>query len=117
MIISDSKYTLKGLVEWVPRWKRNNWQTANREPVKNKDLWTRLDDNLAKLKQLRPVHLVATYIIHNNNTHQHTTLGRKHTATVDTMIISMHYNIQHQHHSIASHDTLTSSCHHTFTSS
>ena len=40
---SDSKYVLDGLEKWMINWKKNGWKTANRKPVKNKDLWIELD--------------------------------------------------------------------------
>jgi ribonuclease HI len=40
---TDSKYVLDGITKWLPRWKRNGWQTASKQPVKNVDLWQRLD--------------------------------------------------------------------------
>ena len=40
---SDSTYVLKGITEWLPGWKRKQWRTADRKPVKNVDLWQRLD--------------------------------------------------------------------------
>lgn len=40
---SDSQYVLKGITEWLPNWKKRNWQTAAKKPVKNADLWRRLD--------------------------------------------------------------------------
>jgi ribonuclease HI len=42
-IVTDSQYVKRGVEEWMPRWKRNGWQTADRKPVKNRDLWERLD--------------------------------------------------------------------------
>jgi len=39
----DSQYVLKGMTEWMPGWKARAWKTAAREPVKNVDLWQRLD--------------------------------------------------------------------------
>ncbi|PCH85777.1 MAG: ribonuclease HI [Piscirickettsiaceae bacterium] len=42
-INSDSKYVLSGINEWLPNWKKRNWKTANRKPVKNVDLWQELD--------------------------------------------------------------------------
>ena len=36
-----------GVTQWIARWKRNGWQTANKQPVKNQDLWERLDRALA----------------------------------------------------------------------
>ncbi len=39
---TDSQYLRQGITEWLPRWQRNGWRTAAREPVKNQDLWQRL---------------------------------------------------------------------------
>ncbi|TVQ86967.1 MAG: ribonuclease HI [Chromatiaceae bacterium] len=39
----DSKYVQNGVQSWMPRWKRNGWRTASKQPVKNQDLWQRLD--------------------------------------------------------------------------
>jgi ribonuclease HI len=40
---TDSEYLRKGITQWLPGWKRNGWKTADKKPVKNADLWTRLD--------------------------------------------------------------------------
>ncbi|EQD70902.1 ribonuclease H (RNase H), partial [mine drainage metagenome] len=40
---TDSQYLRQGITEWVPRWQRNGWRTASKAPVKNQDLWQRLD--------------------------------------------------------------------------
>jgi ribonuclease HI len=40
---TDSKYVLQGITEWLPNWKKRQWRTANNAPVKNEDLWRRLD--------------------------------------------------------------------------
>ncbi|MBT4804179.1 MAG: ribonuclease HI [Legionellales bacterium] len=45
-ITTDSKYVQRGVTEWLQGWKKNNWRTAARKPVKNKDLWERLDPQL-----------------------------------------------------------------------
>lgn len=42
-LTTDSRYVMDGLTKWVPNWKRNGWKTANKKPVKNVDLWQRLD--------------------------------------------------------------------------
>ena len=42
-IFTDSKYVKSGITEWIYNWKKNGWKTANRQEVKNKDLWTELD--------------------------------------------------------------------------
>jgi ribonuclease HI len=41
---TDSEYLRKGITEWITKWKANGWKTAAREPVKNADLWKRLDE-------------------------------------------------------------------------
>ena len=40
---TDSKYVLQGINDWIVNWKKNGWKTSNRRPVKNIDLWQRLD--------------------------------------------------------------------------
>jgi ribonuclease HI len=45
-ITTDSEYVLKGITEWLPGWKRNNWKTAAKKPVKNQDLWQALDEQV-----------------------------------------------------------------------
>ena len=42
-ITSDSTYVLKGIQEWLQNWKKRGWKTASKKPVKNVDLWQRLD--------------------------------------------------------------------------
>ncbi len=42
-LYTDSTYVKQGLTEWLPGWKAKGWRTASRQPVKNKDLWQRLD--------------------------------------------------------------------------
>ncbi len=41
---TDSQYVMKGITEWIRGWKARGWKTASKEPVKNVDLWKRLDD-------------------------------------------------------------------------
>ena len=40
---TDSKYVLDGYSKWLPQWKARGWRTADKKPVKNQDLWERLD--------------------------------------------------------------------------
>jgi ribonuclease HI len=47
-IVTDSEYVHKGITEWLGNWKRRGWQTADRKPVKNQDLWKALDESLAR---------------------------------------------------------------------
>ncbi len=42
-LFSDSQYAIKGATLWIPGWKTRNWKTATNEPVKNKELWLKLD--------------------------------------------------------------------------
>ena len=41
---TDSRYVMDGITKWLPGWRKRNWQTADKKPVKNQDLWTRLDE-------------------------------------------------------------------------
>ena len=47
-IHTDSRYVMDGLTQWMPRWKKNGWKTADKKPVKNEDLWRELDVLCAK---------------------------------------------------------------------
>lgn len=47
-LFSDSKYVLEGLKEWMPAWKQRGWRTAAKKPVKNVELWQRLDELIAQ---------------------------------------------------------------------
>ena len=42
-LYTDSQYVRSGIMQWLASWKRNDWRTADRKPVKNVDLWQRLD--------------------------------------------------------------------------
>ena len=46
----DSQYVKDGITKWIHGWKRNGWKTADRKPVKNAELWQRLDAALGKHK-------------------------------------------------------------------
>jgi ribonuclease HI len=41
---TDSEYVRRGITEWLPNWKARDWKTTDRKPVKNRDLWERLDE-------------------------------------------------------------------------
>jgi ribonuclease HI len=41
---TDSKYVMQGITEWISGWKARGWKTADKSPVKNDDLWRRLDE-------------------------------------------------------------------------
>jgi ribonuclease HI len=45
---TDSQYLRNGITSWIHGWKRNGWRTADKKPVKNADLWQRLDDAVSR---------------------------------------------------------------------
>jgi len=47
---TDSQYVKNGMTDWLPRWKRNGWRTADKKPVKNVDLWQALEAAVARHK-------------------------------------------------------------------
>ena len=49
-IYTDSKYVKDGITGWIKKWKLNNWVSASKKPVKNKDLWIKLDNLCQKHK-------------------------------------------------------------------
>jgi len=49
-IISDSKYVILGITEWIFNWLRNNWRNANKKPVLNRELWEELYELTQELK-------------------------------------------------------------------
>jgi ribonuclease HI len=49
-LYTDSQYMRDGIMSWIKNWKRNGWRTADKKPVKNVDLWQRLDAALARHK-------------------------------------------------------------------
>lgn len=48
MLSSDSQYMKNGINQWIHNWTRNNWLTSNKKPVKNQDLWQRLDQAIQR---------------------------------------------------------------------
>ena len=42
-LFTDSKYVMDGITQWITNWKKNNWRTAAKKDVKNKELWQELD--------------------------------------------------------------------------
>lgn len=42
-LTTDSRYVMDGINEWLPNWKKRGWKTASKKPVKNEDLWRKLD--------------------------------------------------------------------------
>lgn len=47
-LVTDSNYLRDGVMKWIHGWKRNGWRTADKKPVKNEDLWRRLDTAVAR---------------------------------------------------------------------
>lgn len=47
-LFTDSQYVRKGITEWLPQWKRRDWRTADRKPVKNVDLWQALEQQIGR---------------------------------------------------------------------
>ena len=45
---TDSQYLRNGIMTWIHQWKRNGWRTSDRKPVKNEDLWRRLEEALER---------------------------------------------------------------------
>ena len=49
-LTTDSQYVRQGITHWIHGWKRNGWKTSQRQPVKNQELWQRLDAAVAQLQ-------------------------------------------------------------------
>ena len=47
-LITDSKYVMDGITLWIQNWKKNNWRTAAKKDVKNKELWQKLDQLISQ---------------------------------------------------------------------
>ncbi|MCP5325850.1 MAG: ribonuclease HI [Oceanospirillaceae bacterium] len=47
-LTTDSQYVRKGITEWLEGWKKRGWKTASKEPVKNQDLWMRLEEQVKR---------------------------------------------------------------------
>ena len=47
-VVTDSRYVMDGTQKWMANWKKNNWKTAAKKPVKNQDLWLQLDNLCTK---------------------------------------------------------------------
>lgn len=47
-LTTDSEYVRKGITEWMPVWKTKDWKNSAKKPVKNKDLWLRLDKEVSR---------------------------------------------------------------------
>jgi ribonuclease HI len=70
---TDSQYVRNGITSWIGKWKRNGWKTADKSPVKNVDLWERLDAALG-LHQIH-WHWVKGHAGHDMNERADTLVG------------------------------------------
>jgi ribonuclease HI len=61
---TDSQYVRNGIMSWINQWKRNGWRTADKKPVKNEDLWKRLDAALGE-------HRVRWHWVRGHAGHEH----------------------------------------------
>lgn len=52
-VVSDSKYVIQGITEWMKGWKTKNWIGSNKQPVKNQDLWKQLDALVSNFSNLK----------------------------------------------------------------
>lgn len=48
VLTTDSNYVKNGITQWLSGWKKNGWRTANKQPVKNQDLWQLLDEQVQR---------------------------------------------------------------------
>ena len=63
-VYTDSQYVQKGITEWVKGWKMRGWKTADKKPVKNEDLWKRLDE-------ANSAHTVRWHWVRGHNGHEY----------------------------------------------
>lgn len=61
-LYTDSKYVMQGITEWIHDWKRRGWKTSDKKPVKNADLWQRLEEAAGR-------HKVAWHWVKGHNGH------------------------------------------------
>jgi ribonuclease HI len=71
---TDSTYVMKGISEWIHGWKKRGWKTADKKPVKNEDLWRRLDQ--ARLRHEVDWRWVKGHAGHELNEHADALAGR-----------------------------------------
>lgn len=61
-LVTDSRYLLDGINSWLPNWKKRGWKTASKKPVKNEDLWRKLD-------QLAQIHTIDWHWVKGHSGH------------------------------------------------
>lgn len=79
-LTTDSKYVQDGITKWVAKWKLNGWKTSNKQVVKNKDLWERLD-------KLAMIHTVDWHWVKGHSGHRDNELADQlANAAIDKMM-------------------------------
>lgn len=79
-LTTDSEYLRRGINDWIGNWKRNGWRTAAKKPVKNKDLWQRLD-------ALNEQHSVSWHWVKGHSGHpENETVDQAANAAIDAML-------------------------------
>lgn len=68
MLTTDSVYVKNGITQWIHGWKKNNWRTASKQPVKNVDLWQQLDEVVTR-------HQVSWHWVKGHNGHRENELA------------------------------------------
>lgn len=82
VMTTDSQYVKNGINEWIHNWKRNGWRTASKKPVKNVDLWQRLDKAIH-------AHRVDWYWVKGHSGHRENELADAlANAAIDEMLAS-----------------------------
>jgi ribonuclease HI len=67
-MVTDSQYLMKGVTEWLRNWKKRGWKTAQNTPVKNADLWQRLDEAASR-------HTIEWSWVRGHNNHEENELA------------------------------------------
>ena len=81
-LTTDSQYVRQGITQWIRGWKKNGWRTAARQPVKNQDLWQRLDAEAARRD-------VRWFWVKGHSGHpDNEAVDRAANAAIDTMLAS-----------------------------
>jgi ribonuclease HI len=81
-VYTDSQYVRNGITQWLPQWKARGWRTADRKPVKNQDLWERLEKEAAR-------HTIAWHWVrgHSGNPGNER-VDRLATQAIDTLLLA-----------------------------
>lgn len=79
-VTTDSEYVRNGITTWLPQWKRRNWKTADRKPVKNVDLWQ-------ELERLAAMHDVSWHWVRGHSGHEENErVDRLAVAAIDRLL-------------------------------